>query len=145
MTNRRRCLLAAGALAAFLLAQAGVGHAARAEDLSKASSAATPWTNLGIGGGGAFFYASGSPFDPNLLFVSSDMGQVFRSTDAGRNWRMLDWRNSPHVKWPVFHPTNPDIVYSCAIAGGTLRRSADKGCSGRRSEARTHPGRARTC
>jgi photosystem II stability/assembly factor-like uncharacterized protein len=96
-------------------------------DLVKASSADSAWVNVGIGGGGAFYQPAGSPHDPKLVFVSSDMGQLFRSTDAGKNWRMIDWRNCPHVKSPVFHPTNPDVIYAPAYEGDVLRVSKDKG------------------
>ena len=119
-----------GALLAFAWGQtAGPAWAGPwdPQDLLKASSAQSPWVNIGIGGGGAFFQPAGSPHDPNLVFVSSDMGQLFRSTDGGRNWRMIDWRNSPHVRSPVFHPTNPDVIYSCGYGGDVLRISRDKG------------------
>ncbi len=117
-------------VAMALLALAGATASAQqyaADELSKASSADSPWVNLGIGGSGAFFQPAGSPHDPNLVFVSSDMGQLLRSTDAGKNWRMVDWRSSPHVKSPVFHPTDPNIMWACDWGGDVLRVSRDKG------------------
>jgi photosystem II stability/assembly factor-like uncharacterized protein len=82
---------------------------------------------VGIGGGGAFFHPAGSPHDRGLVFVSSDMGQLLRSTDAGKSWRMIDWRSSPHVRAPVFHPADPNVLYSSAWGGDVLRVSRDKG------------------
>ena len=57
--------LSAGTLLAVDISDAG---------LLKVSAGDTPWVNVGIGGGGAFFFPAGSPHDPNLVFVSLDMG-----------------------------------------------------------------------
>jgi photosystem II stability/assembly factor-like uncharacterized protein len=54
-----------------------------------------------------------SPHDPNLMFVSCDMGGFYRSDNGGRTWNMLDFRmirGSTQCR-PVFHPRNPDIIY----------------------------------
>lgn len=128
MSGLTRVLWAASCAVGTLGAVAGSAWAGNwsAADLIKASSAESPWVNIGIGGGGAFFYPSGSPHDVNLVFVSSDMGQLLRSTDAGKNWRMIDWRSSPAVRWPVFHPTDPNVVYAYS-GGDRLRVSKDKG------------------
>ncbi|MFC1451738.1 WD40/YVTN/BNR-like repeat-containing protein [Verrucomicrobiota bacterium] len=91
------------------------------------------WQSVGIGGGGGFFGGGGSPHDPNLVFVSSDMGGIYRSEDAGRSWWMLDWRNLQHSSYPVFHPTDPDRIYICPWrgSGDRFRISEDKGKSWR--------------
>src|SRR5947209_4992778 len=47
---------------------------------------------MGIGGAGGMFTPAVSPADPNLMFISCDMGGVYRSTDGGRSWAMLHWR-----------------------------------------------------
>ncbi len=43
----------------------------------------------GIGGGGGIFSPAISPFNPDLLFVSSDMSGVYRSTDRGKTWALI--------------------------------------------------------
>ncbi len=87
------------------------------------------WTSIGIGGGGGFFWPSGSPHDPNLVFVSSDMGGFYRSEDAGKSWRMIDWRQMPHCRSPVFHPADPDVVYAYGYGGSKFKVSRDRGWS----------------
>ncbi|MDA1017729.1 MAG: hypothetical protein O3A00_25135, partial [Planctomycetota bacterium] len=72
------------------------------------------------------------------MFVACDMSGVYRSEDAGQNWRMLDQvRRITHP--PVFHPTNPNAVYVCARhfnyvgmnveSGWSFHASADRGQS----------------
>ena len=82
---------------------------------------------IGLGGGGGLFSPAASPHDPNLMFVSCDMSGFYRSEDAGKTWRMLDKRQmrSAIDMSPVFHPTDPNIVY--AWGDGALRISRDKG------------------
>lgn len=117
------------ALAAVVAGVLSISQAAFAQgDAGKSVFAQpNPWTNIGIGGGGAFFHPAGSPHDPNLIFVSSDMGQLFRSEDAGKSWKMLDYRNIPHVRSPIFHPTDPNVIFAVAWGGDRLRVSRDKG------------------
>ena len=88
---------------------------------------APAWSSVGIGGGGGFFYPAASPHDPNLVFVSSDMGGFYRSEDAGKSWRMLDWRSIQHSRSPVFHPTDPNVIYVCPWGGSALKVSKDRG------------------
>ncbi len=68
---------------------------------------------VGLGGGGGLFAPASSPHDPDLMFVSCDMGGFYRSTDGGRHWRMIDFRQtrgSTECR-PVFHPRDPKTVY----------------------------------
>ena len=90
------------------------------------------WTNLGIGGGGAQFTPSISPIDPNLMIVSCDMSGVYRTTDGGASWKMIDWRqiNSGINCYPVFHPIDVNTVYAYGQKGSvsaSLLVSNDKG------------------
>lgn len=50
------------------------------------------WQPRGPGGGGSLFAPSINPLDPNELYVSSDMGELFRSTDGGATWHDVDFR-----------------------------------------------------
>jgi photosystem II stability/assembly factor-like uncharacterized protein len=44
---------------------------------------------IGIGGGGAIFAPSVSPYDPNFMLISTDMGGCYRSLDEGRTWTLV--------------------------------------------------------
>jgi len=115
-TSRRFC---ASALALVFLTGLLGGRASQAQQ--------SAWTNLGVGGGGAFYNPAGSPHDPKLVFVSSDMSGIYRSEDAGKSWQMLDWRQIRHSKSPVFHPTDPNVVYACGWSNNQFKVSHDKG------------------
>jgi hypothetical protein len=54
-------------------------------------SAHAAWTPLGIGGGGAQYAPSISPYNPNLRFIGCDMSGWYRSADGGATWSMLDF------------------------------------------------------
>jgi photosystem II stability/assembly factor-like uncharacterized protein len=86
---------------------------------------------IGIGGGGGLFAPAASPHDPNLMFVSCDMGGFYRSEDAGRTWLMLDKRQlrGSTAMCPVFDPRDANVVYAWGC--GELRVSRDKGLTWR--------------
>jgi photosystem II stability/assembly factor-like uncharacterized protein len=46
----------------------------------------------GAGGGGAFFLPSFNPYNPSELHVTSDMSGVYRTTNMGASWNLIDWR-----------------------------------------------------
>ena len=83
-----------------------------ADDLKRnwTDDIADEWVTTGPGGGGQQQHPSISPHDPSLMFVACDMSGFYRSDDSGATWRMHDQvRRVSHA--PVFHPTNPDVVY----------------------------------
>lgn len=43
-----------------------------------------------LGDGGTMFDPACSPHDRRLMFATRDMGRVYRSTDGGLSWKMLD-------------------------------------------------------
>lgn len=89
------------------------------------------WVSVGLGGGGGIFCPVNSPYDPNLMFCSSDMSGVYRSTDGGKTWRMLpfDQLSGALTDSIVFHPKDPNAMY--CLPGNynapILRMSTDKG------------------
>lgn len=44
---------------------------------------------IGVGGGGAILAPSVSPYDPNFMLISTDMGGCYRSYDGGKTWTMM--------------------------------------------------------
>ncbi|MDQ3823888.1 MAG: lamin tail domain-containing protein, partial [Actinomycetota bacterium] len=49
-------------------------------------------TTLGPGGGGAMYSPLVSPHDASLLYACCDMGGLYRSTNGGGAWRLVDGR-----------------------------------------------------
>ena len=45
------------------------------------------WMNVGPGGGGALTSFAVDPFDSDILYVSCDVGGIFRSDDGGDSWK----------------------------------------------------------
>ncbi len=62
--------------------------------ISGSASAAPPsqFISRGPGGGGAFFGPSINPYDPNDVWIGSDMSDLFHSTDFGGTWQTVDFR-----------------------------------------------------
>jgi hypothetical protein len=87
-----------------------------------------PPVQSGLGGGGAMYWPAVSPLNPNLMFVSCDMGGLYRSTDGGSSWRMVDGRQmaGQPVGPVVCDPTDVNVVLAYGNLRG-LRRSRDQG------------------
>jgi len=90
-------------------------------------AAGEPFQNLGIGGGGAMYVPVCSPHDHKLMFVACDMGGVYRSTDGGLNWRMLDKRELRNANaCPMaFDSKKAERIY--AASGATVKVTDDRG------------------
>lgn len=82
------------------------------------------WTILGAGGGGAMFYQTVSPHDPDFVFASSDMTGSFVTYNGGKSWRMFNLHGV--VRFYAFDPVDPNTVYANSIG---LFRSSDRGNS----------------
>ena len=50
------------------------------------------WSIRGVGGGGALFSPSFNPTNPSEMYIASDMGQVFHTTNEGALWDTVDHR-----------------------------------------------------
>ena len=97
--------------------------------LSRAEAAGPErWETVGLGGGGGMFSPAISPLDPDLMFVSCDMGGLYRSTDGGRSWRMVNFRQlaGNTASAPVFDSSDPNTIYAADRLRG-LCVSRDKG------------------
>lgn len=71
------------------------------------------WVSRGIGGGGAFFSPVINPFQPEEIFIPSDMTDLFRSADEGLSWQVI-----PFTELRVFpqseiaFTSDPQILYT---------------------------------
>ncbi len=82
----------------------------------------------GIGGGGGFFSPIFSPYDKDFLMVVCDMGGVYRSTNKGKSWDMLHWKDTP--QFSLYRP-KPLFITDTKMAWvhgeNMLTISTDKG------------------
>jgi hypothetical protein len=108
------------------------------------ANAAPPaeWLSRGPGGGGALFAPSFSPHNPNEIYISCDMSELFRSTNLGQSWSMLSFRQIQGNRGSQVRFTNdPLIVYTLDytnIAGADLvtpSKSTDGGATWQRMSA----------
>jgi photosystem II stability/assembly factor-like uncharacterized protein len=63
--------------------------------------------------------------DPNVVWAGTGEGKirshisvgqgVYKSIDAGETWRMMGLEKTGRIPRTIIHPTNPDIVYICAL------------------------------
>lgn len=90
------------------------------------------WDSRGIGGGGAFYSPSLSPFDPGTLYLATDMSAVFRTGDFGRSWSgvhflQLQGGIDSHVRFTA----DPSVLYAVNRAddAGTPSTSPDGGAT----------------
>jgi len=92
-----------------------------------------------------------APSDPNIVWAgtgescvirpSDVMGDgVYKSTDAGKTWKHMGLDATGRIAKVVVHPTNPNIVYTCAVGRGTgpqqergVFKSTDGGTTWRQS------------
>ncbi len=89
------------------------------------------WESIGLSGGGGMFTPAVSPHDSKLIIVNCDMSCAFRSTDGGETWEMFHHQylmGNTRCR-PVFHPTDPDVVYAAHGYHGELRISRDRGAT----------------
>lgn len=83
--------------------------------LAQIVSAAPPtqWLSRGPGGGGALFAPSFSPHNPNELYISCDMSEVFHSTNLGASWEQLHFKQiQGNRQSQVRFTSNPSILYA---------------------------------
>lgn len=50
------------------------------------------WDSRGPGGGGALYSPSINPYNPNEVFISCDMSDLFHTTNSGASWTTVDFR-----------------------------------------------------
>jgi len=87
------------------------------------------WQPVGLSGGGAMFTPVISRADPNLMMINCDMSGCYISTDGGRLWSMVPYRQRrSHIRCkPAMHPTSANIILAPDGYGGLLKRTSDMG------------------
>jgi hypothetical protein len=76
-------------------------------------AAPTVWNSRGVGGGGAFFAPSFSPFNAGELYVSSDMSGLYKSTDVGASWSIRPFAQMQANRGSqVQYTSDPNILYT---------------------------------
>ncbi len=94
----------------------------------------TRWESRGVGGGGAMFAPSFSPYSDEL-WVTSDMGELFRSTDLGASWRMVPSLEIVGNRGAVVRYTSdPQVLYTidyATVDGADLTRPSRSTDGGR--------------
>lgn len=93
------------------------------------------WNASVIGSGGYLQQAVFAPSDPKRIYLSSDVGGLFRTNDAGRTWRMLHGSlpaegGNYSVRGLLVDPRNADRVTIATDTG--VWRSDDGGHTWRR-------------
>src|SRR5262245_56175798 len=77
------------------------------------------WSIRGAGGGGALFEPSINPTNPSEIYIASDMGQIFHTTNGGALWDSIDHRQleaSDNSK--VEFTVNTQILYTVDYSSG---------------------------
>src|SRR5438128_483244 len=74
--------------------------------------------------------------DPNVIYAGTgeacirgniSFGDgVYKSTDAGKNWKNVGLRDTRHIGRVIVHPRNPDLVYVAAL-GHAYGPNAERG------------------
>jgi len=84
-------------------------------------------TSVGLGGGGSIYAPAVAPYNANIIFVSCDMTGLYRSTDGGLTWKMMDERlvQGSTVFSVAFDPTSPGHIIANGPSG--LMQSFDTG------------------
>lgn len=92
------------------------------------------WSIRGVGGGGALFSPSFNPTNANEMYIASDMGQLFRTTNEGVLWETVDHTelHGGHNSEVQF-TTDPLIRYSLTYGdsgeSGSPTKSTDGGAN----------------
>ncbi len=75
------------------------------------------WQSRGIGGGGALYSATMSPFDVQEIYIATDMSSVFHTGNFGQKWEMLHFANlQGGIESQVRFTSDAMILYAINLA-----------------------------
>ncbi len=104
----------------------------------KSDDAGQYWTNITDGqlNTGSIGALAVAPSDPNVIYAGTGEATiridvthgdgVYKSTDAGRNWKHMGLVESRHIGEIRVHPTDPDTVYVAAL-GHSAKDNPERG------------------
>lgn len=101
--------------------------------LAGPAAAAVPaldWQTRGVGGGGALFSPSFNPSNPQELWISCDMSELFQSKTLGASWAMIPFRKiQGNRESCVRFTSDPNVLFTLDYTGDfrQLSRSGDGG------------------
>ena len=79
----------------------------------------TAWTARGVGGGGSFYGPTISPFNDSEYYLTSDMSEVFHTTNFGTTYQLLPFNQVQGSSYAsVQFTADPNIRYSLSSYGG---------------------------
>ncbi len=77
----------------------------------------TGWQARGIGGGGALFSPTMSPYDVDEIYMATDMTSVFRTTDFGHHWEVVHFSKlQGGIESQVRFTSDPEVLYAINLA-----------------------------
>src|ERR671912_210454 len=98
------------------------------------------WRSIGPDRGGRSIAVSGVKGRPREAYFGAVGGGLWKTTDAGKNWAPVGFRDVDAISKIRIHPTNPDIVYVAAFGlyyGPSEERGVFKSVDGGKSWKRT--------
>lgn len=105
-------------------------YAAAEDKLYKSTDGAATWTTLDLRYpspfGGAITTILVDPITPSTLYVVGSGSALYKSSDAGESWRVVD--PGPFSSWLRIAPSNPFVLYAIRAPGG-FSRSTDGGAT----------------
>src|SRR5882672_4067834 len=69
------------------------------------------WRSVGPDRGGRSLTMAGVRGQPKIAYFGATGGGLCKSTDAGKTWTHVGFKNSDAIAKIRVHPTNPDIVF----------------------------------
>jgi photosystem II stability/assembly factor-like uncharacterized protein len=95
-----------------------------------AAASAASWKAVGWGGGGLFWAAVFHPVNPQVIYMGGDVAGVYKTEDAGKNWRLINNGLSNYAVYSMAISTkDPETVFALTTNG--LCKSIDGGANWR--------------
>ncbi len=104
-------------LAVFFVAAAGSSAQSARPGGAGRSGHFSGWQSRGIGGGGALYSPTWSPFDNNEIYMATDMTPVYHTKNSGRTWHALPFFElRGGIESQVRFSSDPLVLYSIRLA-----------------------------